>query len=43
MTRVRTCDLPGTVSSRIAFGRDAGFRGTEELFKRLYRTFCYRS
>lgn len=46
MTHVRSCDLPETVSSWLALGRDAGFSATEELFKApsdLFRMFCYRA
>jgi SAM-dependent methyltransferase len=46
MTHVRTCDLPETVSSWVALGRDAGFSAADELFKApsdLFRMFCYRA
>jgi ubiquinone/menaquinone biosynthesis C-methylase UbiE len=44
MTHIRTSDLPETVSSWIALGREAGFSAVQELYKAptdLLRLFCY--
>jgi hypothetical protein len=43
---VRTCDLPETVASWEALGRQAGFSRFSELYRApsdLFRMFCYRT
>jgi ubiquinone/menaquinone biosynthesis C-methylase UbiE len=46
MAHVRSSDLPETVSSWVALGREAGFSAVQERFKAptdLFRLFCYHA